>query len=170
MNNHYSHSYLFLIVVFGFGSCTNSVKTFEDVHKSNGSPWTTEDLWYILPPDSYGSREVIIPRKHLHELDSAHAPVALKMLENSSIIPLTRKEAADFGAHPDADEPLKPYLVRALTLNYETGGYEVGVSGDTIVVEHGSLGRGSAPMTRSSLIVELKNEPHVLYVVVSMAE
>ena len=170
MKNLKFHTYIFVIATLFCSCCGKSVKTVENIHNFGGAIWTSKDSWYAPSPDSYGSHDVLIPRNQFHELDSLHAAIGVKMLEGVPIIPLTRKQSADFGVTLTTGDSLKPYLVRALSLEKGTGGYEPSSTGDTLLILHGSLGRGPGEMHRNCLIVELKTEPHVVYVEVSLAE
>jgi len=164
------HFLSFVLTVLICGCCGLSIKKAEEIHHYSSPIWTSKDSWYSPSPPSYGSHDVLISRNQFHELDSVHAEMGMKMLENVSVIPLTRKQSADFGVTLTQGDSLKPYLVRALSLDKGTGGYSPSMTGDTLLISHGSLGRGPGEMHRNCLIVELKTEPHVVYVEVSLAE
>ncbi|MDP4221133.1 MAG: hypothetical protein Q8916_09200 [Bacteroidota bacterium] len=172
MSYHTKYVKSFLIAtVLLLASCKKTVKSVENPNEGDErGAYTTKDSWYSPAPPSSGQNHQPIGNNHFHALDSLHTLKALSMLESKTIIPLSRKEAADLGVVINPKTSLNPYLVRALYLNKGTGAYFLSTSVDTLFVSHGSLGKHAVPMTRDCLIVELPKEPHVLYVDVMMAE
>jgi hypothetical protein len=76
-------------------------------------------------------------------------------------------QALSGGAAPPA---LKPYLVRAVAKNEQTGHFRATRCGDDLVVSHGSLGHSTPRSTRLPLVVFLERAPVNIYVRWSMAE
>lgn len=62
------------------------------------------------------------------------------------------------------------FLVRAVFLNRDTGGFTVTPVWSDLLVEHGSLGRSAVPMKRQALIVRLPQKPETVFVSCSMAK
>jgi len=62
-----------------------------------------------------------------------------------------------------------PYLVRAVYGHGGTGAYDVLVSGKSIIIIRGSLGK-SVEYNKFALVVCLENKPENLFVSVSIAE
>jgi hypothetical protein len=64
----------------------------------------------------------------------------------------------------------KPYLTRGLYLNRQTHMFSIYVSGDQLVVHHGTLGTSPQTMKRQALILQLESRPAEVFLYCSMAE
>jgi hypothetical protein len=80
-----------------------------------------------------------------------------------------RLDALEELARSGVTSRLRPFLVRAIAKIEHTGGFEVGLCGDTLQIVHGSLGHRVPPSTRVPLVVFLEHAPASLYVSWSMA-
>lgn len=152
-------------------SAKNQSDFAEDRAESGNGVWTTEDSWYNALPRNSMDEAAQIDRSLMHEVPASIFPEAEKMLKDVSVVELTDTEAAHFaGASFIPQQGTKPYLIRAIYLNLGTGGYELFVGKDGVLVKQGCLGRHALPMKRSTLVVQLKSKPKNVYHALHMAE
>lgn len=133
---------------------------------------TGEDGWYRPVDSSFAEAEwERIPDEQVWEVrDSLQARMQERLAEHP-VVPLSRQEAAAAVEGDKAGgDSLKPYLVRALYLNYGTGGFSLYRSGTNLLAVHGSLGKSAVPMKRRALVLLLPVPPQKLYIEVFMAE
>ncbi|MHC4431859.1 MAG: hypothetical protein ACYTBS_08475 [Planctomycetota bacterium] len=132
--------------------------------------WTREDSWYTepelaLPWDAELKYELI------SSVPSSGLALAEQLLESRSWRRLSVAEVMEL-LGKDADTPTGKhlYLLRAVYLNAETGGFSVRHKDGIVHVHHSSLGRRAVPMKRGAVIVPLNSDPENVYVTCSMDE
>ena len=134
---------------------------------------TAEDSWYTgLPTESPLNRTCPeLDPARIHEVTEASEPLAEQLLQDVSIVALTAEEAAAFVGAPLSEVPgTRPYLLRGVYLNRETGRWSVCILEDQLLVYHGALGSSAVPMKRQALVLQLEREPREVFVACSMAE
>jgi hypothetical protein len=140
---------------------------------SSRQAWTAVDAWYRPPPaneTSFWGWEQI-QGSRLHEVVAAKENDAEDLLRTEPIVELEAGQAADLIGEPLSDAPgAQPYLVRGVYLRRQTGRFVAYVSGEKLIVHHGSLGSGPAPMKRQALVLQLERKPATVFVACSMAE
>jgi len=131
------------------------------------------DAWYRAPPtdgDLYWTWPKL-DRARLHEVIEERQEEAQARLEEVALIELTAEQAVGYIGRPLPDAPgTLPYLVRSLCRNPGMGQFVVYTSGEQLVVQHGSLGSGRAPLGRRALVLQLEREPSEVYVDVKTAK
>lgn len=137
---------------------------------SNRSAWTTKDSWYSYPDKRISAawefEEIAFSEvKYKYEAD------AIKLLESSQIHEISKEKMLEFAQTPlKYNKNMNFYLVRALYLNKGTGGFSVSAQGNQLWVSHGSLGHSAVPMSRTALVIALKEKPQDIYITCSMDE
>jgi len=134
---------------------------------------TARDSWYnAVPPKTPGLWEwQELDRARIHQVMESKETQADDLLQNVPVLELTNEQASELVGRMLPELPrTRPYLARGLYLNRETGAFSVYVLDDRLLVHHGSLGRGAAPMKRQALVLQLEGEPTQVYVTCSMAE
>jgi hypothetical protein len=135
--------------------------------------WTSADSWYTgSPPTEQTSSPLSrLAPSRIHEVLEARQADAEQLLQNVAVVELTDQQAADFVGQLLPEAPgTKPYLVRGVYLNRATGQFSVQISGDQLVVHHGSLGASAVPMKRQALVLQLEHAPAEVFVDCSMAQ
>jgi hypothetical protein len=133
--------------------------------------FTAADPWFRAP-----STELIVAEgwKRLAKDDfavvSAKGAMALAKLKDSPWRELSQGEAEELLGRPLAGAGGHLVLLRALSLNEPTGGFDVMWYKGAVRVHHGCLGRHPVPMTRRALVARLPELPSEVYVDCSMAE
>lgn len=106
-----------------------------------------------------------------HEVASSLQPKAQNLLKQKSIVALSLAQAKTFTSGQFKQvKGKRPYLVRAVYLNKETGAFSVFLHGKKLVVSHNSLGRSAVPMKRQALVVYLSAQPTEVFVICGMDE
>jgi hypothetical protein len=112
-----------------------------------------------------------LDRTRIHAVREGQETAAEKLLARVPSVELTAQQAADLVGQPLPDVPgAKPYLVRAVYLNRETGQFLVNVSGDQLAVTHRSMGSQPVPMKREALVLQLERAPVEVFVGASMTQ
>ena len=125
------------------------------------------DSWYSPPP--WSEDFAPLGKDQFAPVAEALQPEAQAALAEAPAKQLSAEEAARLVGRqlPAGGEYV---LLRAVVLNERTGGLSLGVSGRTVHVHHGCLGRHAVPMARKALVATLPAMPEVVYVSCSMAE
>jgi hypothetical protein len=135
--------------------------------------WTQTDPWYTGLP-SEGPLYWTWPeleRQRIHEVAGSQEARAEELLQDVPILELSNQEAVEFVGQALPDVPgTRPYLTRGLYLNRQTYMFSVYVSGDQLVVHHGTLGTSPQPMKRQALVLQLESKPSQVFLYCSMAE
>lgn len=142
------------------------------VNHNDRRAWTGEDGWYRPVDSSFAGTEwQPIPDEQVWEVrDSLQARMQERLAEHP-VVPLSRQEAAAaVEGYKAGGDSLQPYLVRALYLNYGTGGFSLYRSGTSLAAVHSSLGKSAVPMKRRALVILLPVPPQELYIEVFMDE
>lgn len=132
--------------------------------------WTHIDPWYAEPEMAL-PWDAALEYELISSVPSAELELAEQLLESRPWRRLSVAEVAGL-LGKDANIPTgKPlYLLRAVYLNAETGGFSVLHKDGIVHVHHSSLGRRAVPMKRGAVIVPLKGDPESVYVTCSMDE
>ena len=129
--------------------------------------FTSADAWYS--PPSSPSEFTSLDKERFAPVADALQPEAQAALADVPAKRLTADEAARLVGRP-LPAGGEYVLLRAVVLFEGTGGFDVGVSGRSVHVHHGCLGRRPAPMTRKALVAVLPAIPETVFVSCSMAE
>jgi hypothetical protein len=134
--------------------------------------WTTQDSWYKpAPVDVSLAQWPLLDRARLHKVIAEEEAAAEKLLQDVPVVELTAQQAADLIGKPLPDATgAKPYLVRAVALNRQTGQFLVNVAGEQLAVYHRSMGSKAVPMTRQALVLQLERAPAEAFAGASMAQ
>jgi hypothetical protein len=96
---------------------------------------------------------------------------AERLLETADAVELSLAEANTMAGRELVPQGSKrPYLVRGVVLNRETGGFRIAVNGNDLLVYHGCLGGSPVPMKRQALIVMLPEKPRRIFVTCGMTQ
>lgn len=126
-----------------------------------------EDGWYCPPPPGFVPEDRGRAQVFARVVD--HLDKAEKMLEVNSIVPLAEADVGYFGVEAKQAAPgLLPFLVRGLVGFEGTGKFFVYQDGDTLVVEHASLGSSRPRAKRRPVIVWLPEKPSKVFVCFSV--
>jgi len=107
----------------------------------------------------------------MHEVIESKQSDAERLLQDVAIVELTDQQAAEFIGQALPEAPgTKPYLVRGVYLNRETGGFSVYILEDQLLIRHSSLGSSPSPMKRQALVLQLERRPAEVFVTCSMAQ
>ena len=132
------------------------------------------DSWYYTDTLSDGPWDWNkISASEIYEVNNAAKIRAEYLLRQTSVLQLSLSQVNAFSNHNFISANLngkRPYLVRALYFNKETGSFTIYSKGKKLWVEHGSLGHVSVPMKRQPLVVLLKVQPDKVFVTCSMDE
>jgi hypothetical protein len=134
--------------------------------------WTTQDAWYRPAPTNVAFGQwPSLDRTRIHAVAEGQEAAAEKLLATVPAVELTAQQATDLVGRPLPDVAgAKPYLVRAVYLNRETGQFLVNVSGDQLAVTHRSMGSQAVPMRRQALVLQLERAPAEVFVGASMTQ
>jgi hypothetical protein len=92
------------------------------------------------------------------------------MLEDRSVAELPAAALSALALELEPVAGLRPYLLRGVLLNAQTGGYWLHVLGDQAWVHHGSLGHTPVPMQRHPLVALLATAPARVWLTCSLAQ
>ena len=172
MKIRYIHAICFLLFAPFVYGCENLVSTHVSSTQDSHKAWSTEDSWYKAPASgiNWGNEKRFTDVK-FQEVTGAMEPNAEKLLKQKSIVLLSLTQARTFtGNQFKPTKAKRPYLVRAVYLNKETGGFSVFLDGNKLIVSHDSLGHSAVPMKRQALVVSLSAQPAQVFVTCGMAE
>lgn len=131
----------------------------------------------LPPPDSWETdpaelpdvaRCTDLPAERVVPVAESRRRSAEHRLRTVPAVPLTAQAAAMFGALGSGE--FKPFLVRAVAKNRNSGTFIVRLCGSTLWVTHGSLGRSVPPSTRVPLVVFLDRKPAAVFIGWTMAQ
>jgi hypothetical protein len=98
-------------------------------------------------------------------LDSRESAAEV-LLQTTSVVPLTDKEAAELAGEP-AIRPrtnTRPFLIRAVGSHVGTAGFEIYTNKNSdVTVIGGALSHHDIPPERRPVVVWLENPPHEIY-------
>lgn len=126
-------------------------------------PNQSKDSW-IHEPDNFpgdmdGSQ---IDRKAYWQTQMTKLPMAIRMLDDKTIVGLTDKDARYYaGSHYSKQLGTRPYLVRAVFWNY-TGEFSLFLRDGDLFVSHYSLGHINGE-TKLPFVVNLRQPPNHVY-------
>jgi hypothetical protein len=122
-------------------------------------PYRADQKWDAIP----GNLVRLVPPQKMEEAEIA--------LRNAQIVPLSAEAAESFvGQGLDRQEGTVFYLVRAVALNENNGGYSLSARDDSLWVHHHCMGAFAAWMKRRALVVQLAREPRRVYVDCGMTQ
>ncbi len=162
----------FLLFAPFVNGCGNLVSTRVSSTQDSHQEWSTQDSWYKTPTSGIDwSHEERFVEVKFQEVTGATEPKAESLLKQKSIVQLSLAQARTFtGNQFKPTKAKRPYLVRAVYLNKETGGFSVFLDGNKLIVSHDSLGHSAVPMKRQALVVSLSAQPSQVFVTCGMAE
>jgi len=106
-----------------------------------------------------------VPRQSFVEVPQAKRPAAMAALKSVTSVP----GSANFGGDGFAcSAPQRPYLVRALYGNHDTGAFQLYWANSSLIVSHSSLGHPVPPQA-TVLVVCLAKAPSSVYSSISSA-
>jgi len=106
-----------------------------------------------------------LPRQSFVEVPQAKQTGAMAALKTAASVP----GRADFGGDGFAcSAPQRPYLIRALYGNHDTGAFQLYWANSALIVSHSSLGRPVPPQA-SVLVACLSKAPYAVYSSISDA-
>ena len=129
--------------------------------------FTSADSWYAPPTGP--ANFLPLDKERFAPVAADLQPEAQAALADSPVKRISAAEAARLIGHPLLTG--REYvLLRAVVLFESTGGFDIGVSGASVLVHHGCLGRRPAPMGRKAVVAVLPSVPELVFVSCSMAE
>ena len=106
-----------------------------------------------------------VSRQSFAEVPEAKRSAAMAALRTAtSVSPVPTSVGADFVCSP----PQRPYLIRALYENHDTGAFQLYWADSVLVVMHSSLGPATTPQA-SALVACLAKAPPAVYASISGA-
>jgi hypothetical protein len=129
-----------------------------------------DDSWARVPspPSSVNSWETV-DGNLVHPVSRANVDRAVRLIQDVAILEIPREQAeALVGARLAPVEGTKFYLVRALVLYEEGGGFWLRQSGDSLHVGYGCMGAFPGWMRRRALVVQLRSRAREVYVACGM--
>ena len=133
--------------------------------------FTTVDPWYNPPPVRRPAEALPVNPARVHQVVEARKAETEMLLDEAPCTEVSVERASALTGKVLTLRPgTRPFLVRSLYLNRQTGRFSLYMDGVNLYVHHGSLGRGPVPMQRQPLVVELDRKPRTVYVTCSMAE
>jgi hypothetical protein len=143
-----------------------------DTPPDTGMAWSSVDSWYRPPSRDgnfrYGER---LPARDISEVSSHQCRSAEDLLREDDCVEITPARATELtGRALSAPNGMNLYLVRAVYLKRDTGGFRVTLSGNELLVEHHCMGGSAKPMQRIPLVVPLPRKPQTVFVTCSMTE
>lgn len=138
-------SLLIILLLFNVNSVLGDVSWFSrPSHELMNHEW--EEVSYCAPADDIGSSYI-------------------KLLQNHEYLKITAKEVYELCDRKLwFDDKYTPYLVRGLYIGKYTGMYYVKKYKTMIWINHESLAGPDTPITKTVLIVFLKENPEKVYV------
>ena len=133
---------------------------------SNGA-WSSVDSWYRQPRST--TAFVAIARDRVLPVVEALQPEAQRELEKVAAQALSAAEAERLVGGPLPAEG-QCVLLRSVVLNEGTGAWDVSAAGESVLVNHGCLGRKPVPMKRKAIVAVLAAVPSFVFVTCDMAE
>ena len=131
--------------------------------------FTTADPWYTGGGMDPGATP--LDQDRFGPVRSELQPEAQAELADVPFKGISPADAARFLGRPmPAGETDVYVLLRAVALNEGTGRFTIGLKKGSVLVHHGSLGRGPVPMTRKALVAVLPALPERVLVSCSMAQ
>ncbi len=128
--------------------------------------FTVADSWHA-PPSS--SVFLALDKDRFASVIDTHQAEAQAALADVPVKQIGADEATRLVGHPLPAGAVY-VLLRAVVLFEGTGTFSVGVSGTSVYVHHGCLGRRPASMGRKALVAVLASVPETVYASCSMAE
>jgi hypothetical protein len=134
-----------------------------------GKPEGSDDAWYTGAMQRGADKPTEVS---VQAVADARVQQAITMLERRAAMPLQPDQLEELAPGTTCDRTqTTPVLLRGLYLTRGTGGFSVTVSGGTINVFHGSLGRGPRHAAKRLPVVAcLREIPERVCVSTSMAE
>ena len=162
-----SISLLSCLALTWLAGCKPAVTTVD-----SGMAWSSVDPWYRRPSgrsDFYHGER--IPASDIIEISAAHRSAAEELLRDADCVEITAARAKELtGRSLSPANGKSLYLVRAVYLNRETGGFTATSAENELLVHHGCMGGSAVPMKRTALVIPLPQKPRTVFVDCSMAE
>ncbi len=152
---------LALLALGGCGGTSETGKTEDRV------AFTVADTWHAPPPSS--SVFLTLDENRFASVIDTLQPEAQAALADVPVKSISADEATRLVGHP-LPAGAAFVLLRAVVLFEGTGTFSVGVSGTSVYVHHGCLGRRPAIMGRKALVAVLATVPETVFASCSMAE
>ena len=152
---------LALLALGGCGGTSETGKTEKRV------AFTVADSWYAPPPSS--SVFLALDKDRYASVIDTLQLEAQTALADVPVKSIRADEATCLVGHP-LPAGAAYVLLRAVVLYEGTGTFSVGVSGTSVSVHHGCLGRRPTSMSRKALVAVLATVRETVYASCSMAE
>ena len=149
------------LALLALGGCGGTSKTVDRV------AFTVADSWYAPPPSS--SVFLALDENRFASVIDTLQPEAQAALADVPVKSIRADEATRLVGHP-LPAGAAYVLLRAVVLFEGTGTFSVGVSGTSVYVHHGCLGRRPASMGRKALVAVLATVPETVFASCTMAE
>ena len=149
------------LALLALGGCGGTSKTEDRV------AFTVADTWRAPPPSS--SVFLAIDENRFASVIDTLQPEAQAALADVPVKSISAEEATRLVGHP-LPAGAAYVLLRAVVLFEGTGTFRVGVSGTSVYVHHGCLGRHPAIMSRKALVAVLASVPEMVFASCKMAE
>ena len=149
---------LALLALGGCGGTSNTEKRVA---------FTVADSWYAPPPSS--SVFLALDKDRYASVIDTLQLEAQTALADVPVKSIRADEATRLVGHP-LPGGAAYVLLRAVVLFEGTGTFSVGVSGTSVSVHHGCLGRRPAMMGRKALVAVLATVPETVFASCTMAE
>ena len=133
----------------------------------------TIDPWYTGLPGEIDAELTLAPEiEDVWEVSKSRFPEAEELLRERPIVRYPYDSLDAFLGVKNVSCPAKHqlYLVRAVYLSAETGGFGAVLKNRVLWISHGCLGNIPEPMNRTALVIALPEEPCRVYVSCSMDE